>query len=185
MADEMTAIEQTVARDEIRQLAFAYADAVDRRDLDLLVSLYRPDVRFGQYGEGAGGARAFFAESLSQIGMAVLLVANHLIEFDEKTDSNDPSDSGTPTAQGTVWAHGFIDDADEGFIQQLIKYEDRYIRVDGVWKFTRRRHLLWLGWRHDEPDPLVQAPADWPDKQIGLGSIPYDGEHWQEFWAQG
>ena len=59
MADEMTAIEQTVARDEIRQLAFAYADAVDRRDLDLLVSLYRPDARFGQYGEGAGGARAF------------------------------------------------------------------------------------------------------------------------------
>ncbi len=178
MADEMTAIEQTVARDEIRQLAFTYADAVDRRDLDLLVSLYRPDARFGQHGEGAGGARAFFAESLSQIGMAVLLVANHLIEFDEKTDS------GTPTARGTVWAHGFIDDGAEGLIQQLIKYEDRYVRIDGVWKFTRRRHLLWLGWRHDEPDPLAQEPANWPEKQIGLGSIPYDDERWLQFWSQ-
>ena len=78
MGDEMTAVERVVARDEIRQLAFAYADAVDRRDLDLLASLYRPDARFGQYGEGASGARAFFADSLSQIGIAVLLVANHL-----------------------------------------------------------------------------------------------------------
>lgn len=184
MADEMTAITQAVARDEIRQLAFAYADAVDRRDLDLLASLFRPDARFGTHGEGAGGARAFFAEALSQIGMAVLLVANHLIEFDPQADSNDPSDSGGPTARGTVWTHGFIDDGNEGFIQQLIKYEDRYIRVDGVWKFTNRRHLLWLGWRHDEPDPLAQAAANWPDRQIGLGSIPYDDKHWQEFWAQ-
>ena len=179
----MTAVEQAVARDEIRQLAFAYADAVDRRDLNLLASLYRPDARFGTHGTGPSGARACFAQSLSQIGMAVLLVANHLIEFDP-TDSKDSSDGGAPTARGRVWAHGFIDDGDEGFIQQLIKYEDRYIRVDGVWKFTSRRHLLWLGWRHDEPDPLAQPEANWPDRQIGLGSIPYDDEHWQGFWAQ-
>ena len=183
MGAELTAIEKVVARDEIRQLAFAYADAVDRRDLDLLASLYRPDARFGQYGVGASGAQAFFADSLSQIGIAVLLVANHLIEFDPMSTGGASSDSGAPTARGTVWAHGYIDDGDEGFIQQLIKYEDRYVRVDGVWKFTRRRHLLWLGWRHDETNPLAQAPANWPDKQIGLGSIPYDDEHWQEFWS--
>lgn len=188
MAAELTAIERVVARDEIRQLAFAYADAVDRRDLDLLASLYRPDARFGQYGEGPGSARAFFADSLSQVGIAVLLVANHLIEFEPLSTHDDSSDSassdiGAPTARGTVWAHGFIDDADNGFIQQLIKYEDRYIRFDGEWKFSRRRHLLWLGWRHGEPNPLAQAPADWPDKQIGLGSIPYDDEHWQQFWS--
>ena len=179
---EMTAIERAVARDEIRQLAFAYADAVDRRDLDLLASLYRPDARFGQYGEGADGARAFFAESLSEIGIAVLLVANHLIEFDQGS-AGDSIGSDAPTARGTVWAHGFIDDGAEGLIQQLIKYEDRYVRIEGIWKFTRRRHLLWLGWRHDEPDPLAQEPANWPKKQIGLGSIPYDDEHWQEFWS--
>ncbi len=184
MADELTAVEQAVARDQIRQLAFAYADAVDRRDLDLLASLFRPDARFGTYGTGPSGARAFFAQSLSQIGMAVLLVANHLIEFDRQTGGPEPSGSRGPTARGTVWAHGFIDDGNEGFIQQLIKYEDRYIRVDGVWKFTSRRHLLWLGWRHDEPDPLAQAAADWPDRQVGLGSIPYDDERWQEFWSQ-
>lgn len=183
-AGEMTAIERAVARDEIRQLAFAYADAIDRRDLDLLASLYRPDARFGEYGEGAQAARAFFAESLREIGIAVLLVANHLIEFDQTSTSAGSCDSDAVTARGTVWAHGFIDDGAEGLIQQLIKYEDRYVRIEGVWKFTRRRHLLWLGWRHAEPEPLAQEPANWPDRQIGLGSIPYDDEHWLQFWSE-
>ncbi len=181
---EMTAIERAVARDEIRQLAFAYADAIDRRDLDLLASLYRPDARFGEYGEGAEAARAFFAESLGEIGIAVLLVANHLIEFDQTSTSAGSCDSDAVTAGGTVWVHGFIDDCAEGLIQQLIKYEDRYVRIEGVWKFTRRRHLLWLGWRHAEPEPLAQEPANWPDRQIGLGSIPYDDEHWLQFWSE-
>lgn len=185
---EMAAIERAVARDEIRQLAYAYADAVDRRDLDLLASLYRPDARFGPYGEGADGARAFFAESLREIGIAVLLVANHLIEFDPPSAAGPAAgesiDSGAATARGTVWAHGFIDDGAEGLIQQLIKYEDRYVQVEGVWKFTRRRHLLWLGWRHNEPEPLAQEPADWPQRQIGVGSIPYDDAHWHQFWSQ-
>lgn len=178
MADEMTAVDRVVARDEIRQLAYAYADAVDRRDLDLLVSLYRPDARFGPYGEGPEACRAFFTDSLAQIGIAVLLVANHRIEFDDVDHAN-----------GTVWAHGFVDDgpgdAGEGFIQQLIKYDDRYVRIGGSWRFTRRRHLLWLGWRHDERDPLGQRPAHWPDRQVGLGSIPYDEATWQAFHASG
>ncbi len=76
-----------------------------------------------------------------------------------------------------------IDDHDEGFIQQLIKYDDRYVRVDGEWRFTRRRHFLWLGWRHGEDAPLAQPPANWPERQVGLGSIPYDDPAWQEFWS--
>ena len=177
MADESSAIDTLIARDEIRQLAYFYADALDRRDLDLLVSLYRPDARFGTHGDGPDACRAFFSESLTEIGMAVLLVANHLIEFDDADN-----------ATGTVWSHGFIDDRGpdgngEGFIQQLIKYDDRYVRIDGEWRFTRRRHFLWLGWRHDETDPLGQSAAQWPARQVGLGSIPYDDPAWQEFWV--
>lgn len=171
MSDPMNAIERVVATEEIRRLAYRYADALDRRDLDQLVSLYRPDARFGPHGEGPEACRAFFRESLVEIGISVLLVANHLVEFDD-----------VDNATGTVWTHGFIDDHDEGFIQQLIKYDDRYVRVDGEWRFTRRRHFLWAGWKHDEPAPLAQAPANWPERQVGLGSIPYDDPAWQEFW---
>lgn len=177
MADEMTAMDRVVARDEIRQLAYRYADALDRRDLDQLVSLYQPGARFGAHGEGPVACRAFFEDSLGEIGMAVLLVANHIIDFDDADN-----------ATGAVWCHGFINDGGaagggEGFIQQLIKYDDRYVRVDGEWRFARRRHFLWLGWRHGESDPLDQAPANWPERQIGVGSMPYDDPAWQEFWS--
>lgn len=172
MADEMSDVERLVAIEEIRALALRYSDALDRRDLDALVALYRPDARFGTHGSGPDACRAFFRESLGEIGIAVLLVANHLVEFED--DDN---------ATGTVWAHGFIDDHAEGFIQQLIKYDDRYVRVDGEWRFTRRRHFLWLGWKYGEAAPLAQAPANWPERQVGLGSVPYDDPAWQEFWA--
>lgn len=169
----MNAIERVVATEEIRRLVYRYADALDRRDLDQLVSLYRADARFGDHGDGPDACRAFFKESLAEIGMAVLLVANHLVDFEDADN-----------ATGTVWTHGFIDDHDEGFIQQLIKYDDRYVRIDDEWRFTRRRHFLWLGWKHDESAPLTQPAANWPDRQVGLGSIPYDDPAWQEFWGQ-
>ncbi|MEM7139628.1 MAG: nuclear transport factor 2 family protein [Actinomycetota bacterium] len=172
MPQELSPVDRLVATEEIRSLAYRYADALDRRDLDALVSLYRPDARFGEHGEGPAACRSFFAESLSQIGIAVLLVANHLVEFDDADN-----------ATGTVWTHGFIDDHREGFIQQLIKYDDRYVRVDGEWRFTRRRHFLWLGWAHDEDTPMGQEAANWPARQVGLGSIPYDDPAWLEFWA--
>ena len=99
MTDELSPMDALVARDEIRQLAYRYADALDRRDLDLLVSLYRPDARFGAHGEGPDACRAFFSESLREIGLAVLLVANHIIEFDDADN-----------ATGSVRTHAFIDD---------------------------------------------------------------------------
>lgn len=172
MTEPMSAVDRVVATEEIRRLAYRYSDAVDRRDLDTLASLYRPDARFGSHGEGPDAARAFFDESLREIGIAVLLVANHLVTFDDAEN-----------ATGTVWAHGFIDDHAEGFIQQLIKYDDRYVRIGGDWFFTRRRHFLWLGWRHDDRAPLEQSPANWPERQIGVGSLPYDDPSWKEFWA--
>ena len=49
--DGMTPVERCVARDEIRQLAYRYALAVDSRDIDLLVSLFVPDVKVGRLGE--------------------------------------------------------------------------------------------------------------------------------------
>jgi hypothetical protein len=174
---EMSAIDRLVATDEIQRLAYRYADGVDRRDLDQLVSLYRPDARFGEHGVGPDACRSFFAESLAEIGMSVLLVANHLIDFEDADN-----------ATGTVWAHGFIDDdsprdgAGEGFIQQLIKYDDRYVRIEGEWRFTRRRHFLWLGWPHNNSAPLQQPPAEWPARPVGLGSIPYAEPTWVEFW---
>jgi len=168
----VTPLDLVVARDAIRQLAYRYADAVDRRDIDQIAGLYSAKARFGPHGTGPLGARNFFDGALATLGVAFLFVGNHIIDLD-----------GPDAAHGAVWCHAHIDDHNEGFIQQLIRYEDTYTREGDEWLFLKRRHLLWLGWRHTDPEPLAQPPADWPNRQVGAGSVPHDDPAWQEYWA--
>ena len=54
----MDALEELIARDQIRQLAFRYTLAVDGKDIDSLAELFVEDVDNGRYGpgrEGCGG----------------------------------------------------------------------------------------------------------------------------------
>ncbi len=169
-------IERVIARDEIRQLAYRYADAMDRRDVDAMVALYVPDARFGPGFEGPDGILRFWTDTMASVGVAVLFVGNHLIDV---VDADN--------ARGTVWCRGYIDDPNHGFIEQMIKYTDRYRRHVGPdsvpgWRFVARKHHLWYGVSTAE-SPLAQPAANWPERQIGAGSIPYDDPAWIEFWA--
>ncbi|RMH69373.1 MAG: nuclear transport factor 2 family protein [Actinomyces sp.] len=165
-------VEVLVARDEIRRLAHLYADAVDRRDLDLLADLYAPDADFGAHGRGPDACRRFFDEALAGIGVAVLLVANHLVDVDDAEH-----------AHGQVWTLAHVDDHREGFIEQLIRYDDRYVRVGGRWLFRSRRHRLWYGVPRPE-SPFDQSPANWPERQVGVGTLPYGDPAWQAYWRR-
>lgn len=169
--DGLTRLQRTVERDEIAQLLYRYAAAIDRRDLDELCALFAPEADFGAAGRGPAGARAVFTGTLGQIGVAVLVVGNHIIDFDDADH-----------ATGEVWCRGYIDDHREGFIEQMIRYRDRYRRVDGSWRFVGRRHQLWYGVATAE-SPLDQPDADWPSHQVGKGSLPYQETAWRQFWG--
>jgi len=169
--DGMTPIERVVARDEIRQLAFRYALAIDSRDLDLLVSLFVPDVRVGRGAPGRAALRTFFADSLGAIGVSILFVGNHLIDFESKD-----------AASGVVYCRGQIQDG-ERWIEQAIQYRDTYARRDGAWLFERREHLLWYGVETAER-PLAQEPADWPARHAGRGTLPEAWPAWGAFWKE-
>ena len=82
--DELSALERLTARDEIRQLAYRYALAIDSRDIDLLVSLFVPDVRVGREERGREALREFWIRSLNTIGVSILFVGNHIIDFDAR-----------------------------------------------------------------------------------------------------
>lgn len=167
--DGLTALERVVARDEIRQLAYRYAYAVDHRDIDLLVSLFVPDVRVGgEHGQGA--LRAFWERTLAGVGVTVLHVGNHIIDFD------DPEH-----ARGVVYTIARLEHGGR-WIEQAIRYDDTYERRDGRWLFARRRHSLWYGVEACER-PLDQPPANWPEHQVGRGTVPYDTPTWANFWA--
>ncbi len=169
--DGMTPIERVVARDEIRQLACRYALAVDSRDIARLVSLFGPDVRVGRDAVGREALREFWVESLKAIGVSILFVGNHIIDF------SDPNH-----ASGVVYCRGQIQDGDL-WIEQAIQYRDTYERRDGAWLFARRVHVLWYGVEAAER-PLAQEPANWPERHVGRGTVPEDMPAWQAFWSR-
>jgi uncharacterized protein with NRDE domain len=168
---ERDAVAAMVARDEIRQLPYRYAAAVESRDIDSMANLFSPRARFGEHGEGSAGLRRLMAQSLEGSLLAVILVANHLIDIE-----------GNNQARGEVWAHCFAQARAEGFVEQLIKYEDRYEYYDGRWLFLHRRHRLWYGVGHRE-SPLRQPAADWPASQVGVGDIPLSDTVFREWWG--
>lgn len=170
--DGLTPVERVIARDEIRQLAYRYALAIDSRDVELLVSLFIPDVRVGADTTGREALAEFFRSSLRRIGVSILFVGNHVIEFDDRTRAN-----------GVVYCRAQIQDG-EKWIEQAILYRDRYEQRDGRWLFVRRIHELWYGVETAER-PLDQEPANWPERHVGRGTVPESLPSWKTFWSVG
>ena len=161
-----------LARDEIQRLAYRYAAAIEARDVDAMAQLFSPRARFGEFGEGPDGLRRLMTRSLEGNVFAVILVANHLIDV-ESPDK----------ARGQVWAQCFAQTRAEGFVEQLIKYEDRYEYHNGRWLFLHRRHRLWYGVARRE-SPLRQPAAEWPASQVGVGDIPLSDSVFRGWWEE-
>ena len=162
------------ARDAIRQLVARYAWCVDTRDLDALVQLFVDDVRVSETASGRAALRESFAEQLRAIGPTTLMVGNHIIDL----DPNAPE-----LATGIVYCRAYIQEP-QGFVEQMIVYSDRYRRdIDG-WRFVGRRHELFYGITTSE-SPHDQAPADWPQHSVGVGTLPFRLDTWQRFVATG
>lgn len=165
---EVERLRRVADRDEIRQLAYRYAWTLDARDIGGTAELYVPEVRDRML--------ARFERSMSGVGVTVLLVGNHLVDFDAADE-----------AHGLVYCRGYIEPRDGReagrFVEQAILYRDRYRRCDGAWKFVDRVHELWYGVETAE-QPLRQPPADWPEHHQGIGTVPYGEPTWEAFWAR-
>jgi len=160
-----------VATQEIQQLAYSYALAFDSRDISMLHGLWIQDVERVDYPEiNIHTVREDFDQWLYDLGPTVLLVGNHVVNIEDADH-----------ATGSVYCLGQID-LGEQFVQQAILYQDRYARHQGRWLFERRRHLLWYGISTAE-NPFSQAPADWPAKTFGRGTLPEDFPSYQALRA--
>jgi len=168
----MDELARLLARDEIRQLAHRYAVAIDARDLDALVALFVEDVRVGREASGRDALRRDFDAQLRAIGVSILFVGNHVIDFDDDDH-----------AHGIVYCAAQIQDGPR-WIRQAIRYDDSYERRAAGWLFVRRKHRLWYG-AEEARSPLDQAPAHWPASHTGRGTLPECLESWRRFWASG
>ena len=155
-------------RDEIRQLAYRYAWTLDIRDADGTADLYAPEVQEKML--------ARFETSMSDVGVTVLFVGNHIIDFDDDDH-----------AHGLVYCRGYIEPRDSAhpgrFVEQAILYRDSYRRCEERWRFVHRTHELWYGIETAER-PLHQRAAEWPIHHDGVGTLPYAEPTWSAFWSR-
>jgi ketosteroid isomerase-like protein len=169
------ALEELVARDQIRQLAERYALAVDGKDLDGIAGLFVDDVDNGRFGPGRAGVRAFFGQSLRAFHCSMHLVANHVIDFD-----------GDDHATGVVYcrAHHHVLEPEHWF-DMAIAYWDTYERAGGRWLFRRRRPKLWYRQHVGHPTLGTERVASvWGESGTRRGApMPDAFPHFEAFWS--
>jgi hypothetical protein len=160
----------------IRQLAVRYAQAVDARDLDELVSLFVPDVRVGREHQGRAALRSWFAAGLRDLRVTIHEVAGHVVDLD-----------GRHEARGVVYCHDQIEPISGAWHHGMLQYWDSYRRVVGPggpeWCFERRQLRRW--YRVD----ALERPAPGAGTVAGRdpGSterLPEAFESWSRFWAE-
>jgi hypothetical protein len=127
------ALATLIAKDEIRDLAMLYSRGIDRKDLDLLATLYTADGvdAHGPYYRGsAEGFLRFLAESLPHFPYSGHHICNHLISVS--------GDEGV--GEVYVVAYHITPDGKGGFVEDIqnVRYLDRYRKERGRWKFAAR-----------------------------------------------
>lgn len=119
----------------IRQLCERYADAVSQRDEAAWLATWAPDGVW-QYGgddplRGHEALGRFWEDAMRDISAIVMVVHSGVVER---------VDGDAATAR---WYHSeYVQVGDEGGMAGVTLYEDELVRVDGDWRFARRRHRL-------------------------------------------
>lgn len=138
----------------LNQLAYRYAAAVDACDVEAFLAVFTPEARLRSYHPDADEPFADLTghEQLAAIPRAMRelyrrtthMMTNHLV--DVRGD----------TATGEVLCtarHLGADSQDQGSINVIIRYIDRYVRQQGEWHILDRQiRFLW-----SERHPLAES----------------------------
>jgi len=156
MSIDPKALEALAAKEEIRELAQLYSRGVDRKDIELLKTLYARDAtdHHGSHFSGAADAYIeFLARSLPHIHVGGHFICNHLISVIDGEN-----------AEGEVYAlaYHFIPDGKGGTARDVagVRYIDRYRRENGRWLFAKR--VVVFDFRDIKPVPAPAGPSPAP-----------------------
>lgn len=146
----MSDLETLLAKQALAELAFAYCRAVDRRDFELLATLYADGAVHDHGGMFCGDAAAFVDWlSASLPGMHTHhFVGNALYAIDGDR------------AEGEVYTVNYhvIERADQS-IDYVAggRYLDHYVRGDGGWKIQWRKRVI--DWTRQGPSAAAPVAA--------------------------
>jgi ketosteroid isomerase-like protein len=159
MVVDSRALDTLLDKEKIRDLVLLYSRGVDRKDIELLKTLYTKDATddHGSHFKGPADAYLeFLAKSLPHLIAGGHFVCNHLISTDGDT------------AEGEVYALAYhvFPDGKGGAVQDVagVRYIDRYAKQNGRWLFASR--VVTFDFREVKPvaTPVgpVPVPADDP-----------------------
>jgi hypothetical protein len=132
----------------LRTLVESYARGVDRRDAALLDSLFLDDTEMLIFQDPTSAEPSSTIRGRAELARITRVVqryvatthfiGNHLVEL-----AGD-----TATGETYCMAHHIYDEGDERrTLVWSIRYEDRYARHEGTWRFSQRR--LIVDWQDD------------------------------------
>ncbi|MGK2908277.1 MAG: nuclear transport factor 2 family protein [Sphingobium sp.] len=153
--DREAAIDALLVKDALRDLAMRYCRAIDRRDPDLLRSVYHDDAIDDHGAVFCDGAVTFIAKQ-GEIMAPFALTAHYVCNSSYRLDGD--------RADGELYflAYHRVDQPVVRHILVTGRYLDNYERRRGEWKIVHRR-LVW-----DSLITLDAAPADM-DQLFALG----------------
>lgn len=149
-------------REELRELAFRYAQAVDGCDADGLLTLFTPNGSVGGMDatvpafQGPDDLRLMIAQVKASFVKTMHNVFNQTFEIEP--------DTAIATGETYCVASHVMDDMNGGWnlLDMAIRYHNDYTRTAGGWKFARRRlQVEWVETRPVEkfsPEMLSKDP---------------------------
>ena len=133
MSIDQRALATLIAKDEIRELAMLYSRGVDRKDAELLKTLYTKDATDNHGKHFTGNAAdyiKFLEKSFPHMPMSGHFICNHLIAVDGDE------------AQGELYALAYhiLPDGNAGVAKDFmgVRYIDHYRRENSRWLFASR-----------------------------------------------
>ena len=152
MSDPVETTDRAHDRLALRQLVETYAHAADRRQSELSGSLFTADGLLAIYdGDPEGREPNRTRRGQQEIADAMVSLKRYSVTthiLGQQTVEFDPADPHRATGETYCLAH-HVTETDEGQRMYImsIRYLDRYLRVDGLWRFEERR--LAVDWTDD------------------------------------
>ncbi len=155
---------QLADRMELQDLLHAYCRGVDRRDYDLLRTLYHPDAQ-DDHGGLFRGSASNYIDWLPGM-LAQFVSTSHYIHNAEFRIDGDHAEG-----QSSVVAHHLTHPPDPVDVVMGGRYLDRFERREGRWRFAYRFAVLdWATpWSADDNAPCGRADETDPSYAVLAG----------------
>ena len=149
--DEIRPAEQA-DRLAIREVIDAYAHCADRRDADGQKALFIVDTSFTVHMEGQGSEPTQVLAGRE----ALTPVFDDLNRYDATMHFNGQSTITLDHEWGggesyCIAHHLFTEDGQRKLMVAYLRYDDRFIKVDGAWMFAAR--TIYVDWAETRPSP--------------------------------